>query len=69
MAQSNSRRQRMNAARATTSTLSTSPPAPYRRGRVNSRAWSHRAHDGSHSEWNKSPYYFDPVEVDRRWSK
>lgn len=69
MAQSESRRQRQAAALATASNSGTSPGAPYRRGRVNSAAWSHKSHDGSRSQWGRSPFYFDPVEVDRRWSK
>lgn len=63
--------QRRAARRAAVATRSnqTSPPAPYKRGRVNSSAWSHRGPDGRRSEWCNTPFYFDAVEVDRRWSK
>lgn len=69
MSASNARRQRRASQRATVLATSTSPGAPYKRGRVASSAWSHKSHDGSRSLWGSSPYYFDAVEVDRRWSK
>lgn len=33
------------------------------------KAWSHRDINGKRSQWHANPFYFDAVEVDRRWSK
>lgn len=32
------------------------------------KAWAHKSSDGKPSLWHSNPFYFCPVEVDRRWS-
>lgn len=33
------------------------------------KAWSHSDIRGKRSEWHNNPFYYSPIEVDRRWSK
>lgn len=32
------------------------------------KAWAHRDTTGRVSQWHGNPFYFCPVEIDRRWS-
>lgn len=32
------------------------------------KAWAHKSSDGKPSLWHSNPFYFDAVEIDKRWS-
>lgn len=32
------------------------------------KAWAHKDITGRTSQWHSNPFYYSPIEIDRRWS-